>query len=336
MNLYYDRELKASIFTKKSDMIRTGIIGNKEFCETTVEKLADINEFRLVGLFKNENDCESLFSAKNEIPAYTQSESLLKDVDAIIAMPPLSSPKHVGYFVRNSKHVFFELSADYCKRETGKLSAMIEEANVKVQVGFHHRFNNSFIAAKPFIVKPKFIQSCNYKKFSSGFQDNKFLLDMLIGDVDIILSVVNSDVKNVMANAASMHPGSPDVINARIEFNNGCVAQLTAGIIATEDSHSFGFYCERDFINVDLVKNKSWVIKKKSENNEMQLFQQNIGDLCVETINVNANNSLYDEFSSFAKSIVYDRNPEVSIESTFKSLSVIQMIKDKIKLTTDF
>jgi predicted dehydrogenase len=317
-------------------MIKTGVIGNNEFCESTIDKLADIREFRLVGLCKNDAQEFSANFAKHNIKSYNHSEELIKDVDAVIAMPPMSSPEHVVYYVRNSKHVFFELSTDYCKREANMLSAMIDEANVKVQVGFHHRFNNSFLAAKPFIVKPKFIQAGNYRKFSSGYLDNKVLLDMLICDVDIVLSVVNSEVKNVVANAASMHPGTPDVINARIEFHNGCVAQLTAGIIATENAHSFGFYCDKDFINVDLNKNKAWLIKKKNDRNEMQLFQENIGDLCVENINVKSNNYLYDEFSSFAKSIVYDRSPEVSIETTFKTLSVMQTIKEKIKLAIDF
>lgn len=314
-------------------MIKTGVIGNQSFCCNTIEKLLDVNEFKVIG-FHNTQLGEDSFSGQDyKLKSYSHTSELINDVDAVIAMPPFSTPNNVSYFVKQSKHVFFELSNEYCKREASRLSAIIDEANVKVQVGFHHRYINTFLAAKKFINKPKFIQSNHYKKYSNQTNNSKMLLDMLIGDVDIVLSVVNSDVKSVVANAASIMPGTPDVINVRIEFFNGCVAQLTVGLIATEDSHSFGFYCAKDFINLDLSKNKAWVIRKKDENSELKLFQQNIGDLNVEQINVKPNNHLYDEFSAFAKSIVYNTSPEVSVESTLETLAVIQQIKEKIKLS---
>ena len=316
-------------------MIKTGIIGDRSFCSESLDKLVDIQELRMIGYHQVKSDNTDYLSDKFNIRPYCSTNELLGDVDAVIAMPPFSSPDNVSFFVRNSKHVFFELSTDYSKSVAGKLSAIIDEANVKVQVGFHHRFNNTFLAAKPFVVRPKFIQSGNYKKVVTCTENTKMLLDMLINDVDIVLSVVNSEVKNVVANAASVLPGTPDVINVRIEFHNGCVAQLTAGLIATEDTHQFGFYCDRDFINIDLNRNKAWLIRKKSQEGEMRLFQENIGDLCVEEISVKPNNYLFDEFNSFAKSIVYDRHPEVSVESTVKTLSVIQMIKDRIKLSAE-
>ncbi len=314
-------------------MIRTGVIGNNEFCNTTLENLSDVNEFKLIGLHEPVHDNTNNLADKFNLKSYSQATEMLKDVDAVIAMPPLSCPENISYFVRNSKHVFFELSTDYSKTEANKLSAIIDEADVKVQVGLHHRFNNTFLSAKPFINNPKFIQSGNYKKFNSESQNYKALLDMLIADIDIVLSIVNAEVKNIVANAASMFPGAPDVINARIEFLNGCVAQLTAGIIATEDSHQFGFYCTKDFINIDFCKNKAWIIKKKDKNSDIKLFQENISGLCVEPINIKPNNHLYDEFHSFAKSIMYNKNPEVSIDSTIKTLSIIQVIKEKIKLS---
>lgn len=315
-------------------MIKTGIIGSKEFCVETVENLLDIGEIKLIGYHDNSSHTHKSDPNKFNLKSYSHTKELINEVDAVIAMPPFSAPEKISYFVKNSKHVFFELSTDYCKREASKLSAIIDEANVKVQVGFHHRFNNTFLSAKPFINKPTFIQSGNYKKYHSGLQNINVLLEMLVNDVDIVLSVIQSEVKNVVANVASIMPGTPDVINVRIEFLNGTVAQLTVGIIATEDSHNFGFYCNKDFINIDFSQNKAWVIRKNDKANDLKLFQQSIGDLNVEPIIVKPNNYIYDEFSSFAKSIVYDKCPEVSIESTLRTLSVIQQIKDKIKLST--
>lgn len=315
-------------------MIKTAVIGDREFCTGTVDKLVDVREFKIVGLHDPVVKEENPIAHKYNLKTYDGTCDLLRDVDAIIAMPPSSEHENVSYFVKNCKHVFFEPSKDYCKAKADKLSAIIDEADVKVQVGFHHRFKNTIVATKPFVVKPKFIQVGNYRKFDSAYSDIRVLLNMLVNDIDIVLSLVKSEVKNVMANATSIVSELPDVINTRIEFYNGCVAQIIAGLIATEDSHKLDIYCDKNYLNIDFHKNKAFLVNKKDKNSSLRLFQENVGDLNVEQIHIKPDNYLFDEFSSFAKSIVYDKTPEVSVESTLKTLSIVQTIKEKIKLST--
>jgi len=317
-------------------MIKTGIYGQLDAGHEIIEKIMDVPELNLIGMYCPDNiDGRDTNAGKNCLKNFNEADVLLKEVDAIIALSPMSGLENVECLVKNSKHVFFEPSSEYYRSDVNKLSGIIEEANVKVQAGFHHRFNNTFLSARPFIKNPKFIQSNNFRQFSVNSEPCSVLMDMLINDIDIVLSVIKSSLKNVHANATSINFAGPDIINVRLEFMNGSVAQLTAGRIATENAHEVNFYCDKDYTSIDLYRNKAWLVKKRNSGSEIKLFQENIGDLIVDPIPVKPNNLYFDEFSSFAKSIVFDTSPEVNIEAVLKTYDIAEIIKQKIKLSTD-
>jgi len=314
-------------------MIKTGIYGLPDFELDIIEKIMDVPELSIIGMYSPFEAVNNDFHLKYKLKSYTDPTLLINDVEAIIALSPMSGLDKVEELVRNSKHVFFEPSSDYCNRDVNKLSDIVDEANVKVQAGFHHRFNNTFLSAKPFIINPKFIQANYFRKFSFGTESCSVLMDMLISDIDIVLGMIRSNLKSVHANATTINKNDPDIINVRMEFMNGAVAQLTAGRIATSNTHEISFYCDNDYTNIDLVRNKAWQVKKRNQESNMKLFQENIGDLIVDPIPVKPNNHYYDEFSSFAKSIVMDKSPEVDLETVLRTYSVAAQIKDKIKLS---
>ncbi|PLX06818.1 MAG: hypothetical protein C0596_14035 [Marinilabiliales bacterium] len=290
-------------------MIKTGIYGHPDFEADILEKIMDVPELSVVGMYSpNKTDSKDI-EDKYKLKTYEEAGSLIDQVDAVIALNPLSGLDKVEQLVRNAKHVFFEPSSEYCNRDVTKLSDIVDEANVKVQAGFHHRFNNTFLSARPFIVNPKFIQSNNFRKFAVDSVAISVLMDMLISDIDIVLGVIKSNLKAVHANATSINLEGPDIINVRLEFMNGSVAQLTAGRIATTNSHELSFYCNNDYTSIDLIRNKAWQVKKRNQESDIKLFKENIGDLIVDTIPVKPNNHYYDEFLSFARSIVYDKSP---------------------------
>ncbi|MDD2386641.1 MAG: hypothetical protein PHP52_07635 [Bacteroidales bacterium] len=313
-------------------MIKTGIYGLPSFELDIIEKIMDVPELNIIGMYSPLEDTNNDLQ-KYKLKAYTDPSLLINDVEAIIALSPMSGLDKVEELVRNSKHVFFEPSSDYCNRDVNKLSDIVDEANVKVQAGFHHRFNNTFLSAKPFIINPKFIQANYFRKFSFGTESCSVLMDMLINDIDIVLGMIKSNIKAVYANATTINKKDPDIINVRLEFMNGAVAQLTAGRIATSNTHEISFYCDNDYTNIDLVRNKAWQVKKRNQESEIKLFQENIGDLIVDPIPVKLNNHYYDEFLSFAKSIVLNKSPEVDLETVLKTYSIASQIKDKIKLS---
>ncbi len=313
-------------------MIKTGVYGNiNSYTDGIVENILDVAELDVVGIYSPEHAQSP--SSKLHLHEFNEESTFLKNVDAVIAVSPVANLEDIKTLVKSSKHVFFEPTSSYCSADVTKLSNIVDEANVKVQAGFHHRFNNTFLSAKPFITSPRFIQSNNFKRFDAKNEYCSVLMDMLINDVDIVLSVVKSNVKNIYANASSIKSLSPDIINVRIEFYNGCVAHFTAGKIAVEDSHNMTFYCRDSYTNIDMQNNDAFLVKKRIEGEATTFFQQTVGDLFVEPIMVKPNNVYYDEFSSFAKSILYNKSPEVNVDTILKTYDVVKKIKDKINLT---
>lgn len=313
-------------------MIKTGIYGHSNFDASILDNIKDIAEFQIIGLCLSRNESNDNIANNLNLKTYNEVYSFLDEVDAVIALSPMSDLNNVELLVKNSKHVFFEPLSKYSNKDISKLVDIIDEANVKVQAGFHYRFNNTFISAKPFIKNPKFIQSNNFKKYGNETKSCSVLMDMLINDIDIVLSVIRSSVKTVSANASSIGCDDTDIINVRIEFMNGSVAQLTVGRIATENSHTINFYCNKDYTSVDLCHNKVWQVRKRDVYNELELFAENIGDLVVVPIPVKSNNQYYDEFVSFAKSILNNHNPEVNFETLKNTYKIIDEIKSKIRI----
>ena len=315
-------------------MIKTGIYGLFDINNSIIENITDVAELDVVGIcsphFDN-NNTDNIFGLSN-LKRFGNIDAFLNEVDAVIAFSPVSDLDNVELLVRNSKHVLFEPIPEYTNENVSRLVNIIEEANVKVQAGFHYRFNNTFLAAKPFIKKPKFIQSNNFIQFNLDKSSCSVLMDMLINDIDIVLSVIKSNVKKVYANSSTISCSEPDIINVRIEFMNGSVAQLTVGRVSTEDSHIINFYCDKNYTSIDLCLNKAWQIKKRNSQSEVSLFYESVGDLIVDPIPVKLNNHFYDEFSSFAKSIVYDRPTEVDMDTVIVTYQIADQIKEKIKI----
>ena len=315
-------------------MIRTGVYGSIDSSTVgMVENILDVAELDVVGTYSAESG--KSIASDLHLHKFDEEGSFLNNVDAVIAVSPATSLEEIKTLVKSSKHVFFEPASSYNSTDVTKLSNIVDEANVKVQAGFHHRFNNTFLSAKPSIVSPRYIQSHNYRRFDSRNEYCSVLMDMLINDVDIVLSVVKSNVKNIYASASSiqqMPAMTPDVINARIEFYNGCVAHFVASRIETEDSHGMTFYCRDSDTNIDMLNNKASLVKKRGEIDDPSFFSHQVGDLSVEQILVKPNNVYYDEFTSFAKSILYNKSPEVNVDTILKTYEVVKKIKEKITL----
>lgn len=315
-------------------MIKTGVYGEITTANNGMfENILDVAEFDIVGVYDPETSSKSSLVQKYNVRTFSEKNALIDNVDAVIALSPVIDLDDIKNLVKSSKHVFFEPTAQYCNSDVSKLSTIIDEANVKVQPGFHHRYDNTFLSARPFITYPRFIQSVNMRKYDRDSECCSVLMDMLVNDVDIVLSVVKSNVNKISANATSMHSYTPDVINVRIEFYNGCVAQLTAGRMAIENSHTMSFYCKNNYVVMDVLKGTASSVTKKTTSSESKLFEETIGDLVIEPIPVCHNNVYYDEFSSFAKSIIYNKLPEVNVDSLSKTYEIIKKIKEKIKLS---
>ena len=158
---------------------------------------------------------------------------MIDAVDAVdIVTPTIAHFKCATQAIKKSKHVFIEKPVTTTIEEAKTLMELSKEANVQVQVGHVERFNPAFIAAKDYCTNPMFIETHRLAQFNPRGTDVSVILDLMIHDIDIILSVVKSTIKRISASGVAVVSDSVDIANARIEFNNGCVANLTASRIS--------------------------------------------------------------------------------------------------------
>lgn len=319
---------KTAFYFYRKNMIRTGVYLDSNINREVLENLMFIPELNLIGVYSP----EKIDLGGTQLLQYEYPESLIHDVDAVIAFAPYSKPYIVENIVKNFKHVLFEPTSEYKNENIYQLSKFVEEADVKVMAGLQHYYDNVFVSARPLIKFPRFIQSRFFKQFGNYQEDNSVLMDMILVDVDIILNIVKSEIKHIWANYSSLSKRDPDIINVNIEFMNGACAQLTAGQISTTNTHEINFYCDNYYVSVDFLNSKAWQVKKRDDSSEASLFQQNVGDLIIEPIPIRKNNSYSNEFSAFAKSIIYNKTPEINLDSLTRTFDTIAKINEKLKL----
>jgi predicted dehydrogenase len=222
--------------------------------------------------------------------------------------------------------------------EAEAIRTLVSQEHVKGQVGHVERFNPAFTAVKDMIDTPMFIEAHRLAEFNPRGTDVPVVLDLMIHDIDIILSVVNSEVKNIHASGVSVISETPDIANARIEFENGCVANLTASRISMKNMRKSRFFQKDAYISVDFLEKKSEVVKMKDvpENpDEFAMILQNAEgvkkQIYFENPTIESNNAILDELETFADAIVNDTRPIVTLADGAKALRVAQQIIDCFK-----
>ena len=219
---------------------------------------------------------------------------------------------------------------------------LAREANVKVQVGHVERFNPAFQAAVPFLTKPMFIETHRLAQFNPRGTDVPVVLDLMIHDLDIILSVVKSGVKRISASGVAVVSDTPDITNARIEFDNGCVANLTASRISMKNMRKSRFFQKDAYISVDFLTKELEVVRMETVEGEPNpldiVFDMGEGKpvkkIYFDKPDIGEINAIKEELNSFHDAIVNDTTPLVSLEDGFRALDVAQQILDKLKSTT--
>jgi predicted dehydrogenase len=219
------------------------------------------------------------------------------------------------------------------------MMGLAEEANVKVQVGHVERFNPAFIAAQGFIKQPLFIETHRLAQFNPRGTDVSVVLDLMIHDIDIVLSTVKSTIKKISTSGVAVVSDTPDIANARIEFDNGCVANLTASRISLKNMRKTRFFQKDAYISVDFLKKSSEIVRLKEVEGTPDPFAMTIDlgegkgskQIYFENPKIQESNAIKEELTSFAESILNDKVPMVSIHDGYEALVVAHQIADKLK-----
>ena len=317
-------------------MLKIGVLGAGHLGKIHLRLLQQSSKFELVGFYDENQENGAKIAAEFGYTQFSTIAKLLHAVDIVdIVTPTLSHYKCAKVAIKSGKHVFIEKPISNTVAEAEDIIALAIEHNLKGQVGHVERFNPAFVATKNLIENPMFIETHRLAEFNPRGTDVPVVLDLMIHDIDAILSVVQSKVSAIHASGVAVISNSPDIANARIEFENGCVANLTASRISLKNMRKSRFFQKDAYISVDFLDKKCEVVKMKDapENpGDFDMILQNAEGLkkqiYFENPDVLPNNAILDELESFADAINNDTKPIVTLEDGTNALRVAYQIID--------
>ena len=325
-------------------MLKIGVIGAGHLGKIHLKLLLELKDtFEVIGFYDTDRENAKIVNRSFRVKSFKSVELLVEEADIIdIVSPTISHYDCASLAIRSNKHVFIEKPITQTVLEAETLMKLSREAGVKVQVGHVERFNSAFKSAQDYVNQPLFIESHRLAEFNPRGTDVPVVLDLMIHDLDIVLKLVNSTVKSVQASGVSVVSDSPDIANARIEFNNGCVCNLTASRMSLKNMRKSRVFQKDAYISIDYLQKKTEVIRlkniKPSEEIDPLAVVLDLGkgkrkkQIYFENPNIEENNAIKDEFISFANAINEDIEPEVSITDGLRALELAVVILEKMKL----
>ncbi|PKG52396.1 MULTISPECIES: Gfo/Idh/MocA family protein [Olleya] len=318
-------------------MLKAGVLGAGHLGKIHLRLLNQSDKFQLVGFYDADADNGKKVEAEFGYKYFKTIEALIEAVDVVdIVTPTLSHYDCAKQAIAKGKHIFVEKPITNTVQEAESLRALVAEYGVKGQVGHVERFNPAFIAVKDQLDSPMFIEAHRLAEFNPRGTDVPVVLDLMIHDIDVILSVVKSKVKNVSASGVSVISDTPDIANARIEFVNGCVANLTASRISLKNMRKTRFFQRDAYISVDFLEKKCEVVKMKDAPEtpgDFDMVLQNAEgvkkQIYFDNPEISANNAILDELESFADAINNNTTPIVTLHDGTEALRVATMIIDQ-------
>jgi predicted dehydrogenase len=320
-------------------MLKVGVIGAGHLGKIHIRLLKEIESVQLVGIYDHNPDHALSVSKEFGVKSFDSAEELIDAVDALdIVTPTLSHFEYAVMACRRSKHLFIEKPVTQTVDEGKKLVSLAREAGIKVQVGHVERFNPSFLAAKKFLQQPMFIETHRLAEFNPRGTDVSVIHDLMIHDIDIVLSVVRSPVKRISASGVAVVSDSPDIANARIEFDNGCVANLTASRISLKNMRKSRFFQRDAYISVDFLNKKTEVVRLKTLVGEPGPLDITVDlgpgkgskQIYFDQPAIEEVNAIKMELELFAKAIEEDTAVPVPIEDGYLALQVAHQVMEKL------
>jgi predicted dehydrogenase len=317
-------------------MLKVGVLGAGHLGKIHLKLLLQSDKYELVGFYDQFTENAKKVNEDFGYKAFDSISELIDAVDVVdIVTPTLSHFDCAKEAISKGKHIFIEKPITNTVSEAEAIKTLASMYHVRGQVGHVERFNPAFTAVKDTINNPMFIETHRLAEFNPRGTDVPVVLDLMIHDIDIILSVVNSKVKNINASGVSVISETPDIANARIEFQNGCVANLTASRISLKNMRKTRFFQKDAYVSVDFLEKKSEVVKMKDvpdNPDEFAMILQNAEgvkkQIYFENPEVSPNNAILDELETFADAIVNNTTPVVTLSQGANALRVAQQIID--------
>ena len=320
-------------------MLKVGVLGAGHLGKIHLRLLNQSDKYELVGFYDPNSENADKVAAEFGYRKFDSVTELIQAVEVVdIVTPTLSHHDCAKEAMEAGRHVFIEKPISNTVEEAEELITLAAQYNVKGQVGHVERFNPAFLATRDMINNPMFIETHRLAEFNPRGTDVPVVLDLMIHDIDAILSVVPSKVKEVNASGVSVISDTPDIANARIEFENGCVANLTSSRISLKNMRKSRFFQKDAYISVDFLDKTCEVVKMKDAPEvpgDFDMILQNAEgvrkQIYFENPEVQANNAILDELETFADAIKNNTRPVVTLEDGTEALRIAYRIIDCFK-----
>ena len=320
-------------------MLNVGVFGVGHLGKFHLNNWKEIAGVKIVGFFDPNNEIAKEVIEKYNIKRFTDESKLIDACDMIDVVVP--TDRHYDICMnalRKGKHVFVEKPLANTMQEAKDLMQMAREANVKVQVGHVERFNPAFLALKDVTMKPMFIEVHRLSQFNPRGTEVSVILDLMIHDIDIVLSIVKSGVKNIHASGVAVMTDTPDIANVRIEFNNGCVANLTSSRISMKKMRKMRLFQKDAYIGIDFLEKKTEIIKLREAKDKDAFFfdletPNGTKSISVSTPEIPDGNAIKMELEAFVDSVLNNKPTVVSEIDGYLAMEVAHQIIDKITTT---
>ena len=314
--------------------LKVGVLGAGHLGKIHLRLLNQSERYELVGFYDPNQEQAQKVVAEFGYTYFDSIDKLIAAVEVVdIVTPTLSHYECAMKAIAAKRHIFIEKPITNTVEEAEQIYRLLEANHLKGQVGHVERFNPAFVAAKPAIKNPMFIEVHRLAEFNPRGTDVSVVLDLMIHDIDVLLSVVHSPVKHIEASGVAVISKSPDITNARIEFENGCVANLTASRISMKNMRKSRFFQRDAYISVDFLEKKVEVIHMKDapENpGEYDMILQNAeGDrkqIYFEHPEVLPTNAILNELETFADAIEHNTTPVVTFQQGTEALRLAKQI----------
>ena len=317
-------------------MLKIGVFGVGHLGKFHLNNWKEIHGIELVGFYDPHDDTAKYVSEKYQLPRFLDADTLLDICDAIDVVAPTTFHFELcEKAIKKGKHVFVEKPLANTMEEARQLVKLVQESGIKFQVGHVERFNPAFLAIKDMQLKPMFIEVHRLAQFNPRGTEVSVILDLMIHDIDIILSIVKSDVKSISASGVGVMTETPDIANVRIEFHNGCVANLTSSRISMKKMRKIRLFQKDSYIGIDFLNKKTEIIKLK-EPQDSNVFAFDIetpsGKKTIAIANpiVPEVNAIKKELEEFKDAILNNTRTVVSEMDGLVAMDVAHQILDKI------
>ncbi|WP_407404871.1 Gfo/Idh/MocA family protein [Chryseobacterium sp.] len=317
-------------------MLKAGLVGAGHLGKIHLKLLNQSDKYEFIGFHDKDAENGKKLEAEFGYKYFENLEELLSQIQMLdIVTPTLYHYDYAMKAIEKGLHFFIEKPVTHTLEQAQEILQKCQENGIKAQVGHVERYNPAFIGAKDYIQNPMFIEIHRLAEFNPRGTDVSVVLDLMIHDLDILLSVVKSKVKNIHASGVCVVSKTPDIANARIEFENGCVANLTTSRISMKAMRKSRFFQKDAYISVDFLEKKAEVIRMKDAPENPTPYDMIIenaegekNQILFEYPNIQPNNAILDELNSFADAILEHKTVEVSLEDGTEALKVaLQIMK---------